>query len=139
MFTGLNPSTATETEDDNTVRRCIGLAKSWGYQALCMANLFAFRSRHPRSLLNVVDPVGPDNDKWLVRCAKEADKIICAWGYFKQHKVRQASVFNMLSSMHRLYHLGMTKNGWPRHPLFIRKDVRPIPWMMEWERRIDES
>jgi len=47
MFIGLNPSTADETLDDPTVRRCINFARDWGYGALCMTNLFAFRSTDP--------------------------------------------------------------------------------------------
>lgn len=30
MFVGLNPSTADETMDDQTIRRCVGFAKQWG-------------------------------------------------------------------------------------------------------------
>ena len=44
LFGLLNPSTADESRDDPTVRRCIGLARSWGYGALAIGNLFAFRT-----------------------------------------------------------------------------------------------
>ncbi len=44
MFIGLNPSTADETEDDPTIRRCISFAQNWGYGGLYMANLFVFRA-----------------------------------------------------------------------------------------------
>jgi hypothetical protein len=43
MFIGLNPSTADEVRDDPTIRRCAGYARRWGYGALCMTNLFAYR------------------------------------------------------------------------------------------------
>ena len=66
QFIGLNPSTADETKDDPTVRRCIAFSKMWGYGALCMTNLFGFRSTDPAGLLTVEDPVG-DNDAHLVR------------------------------------------------------------------------
>lgn len=35
---GLNPSTADETKDDPTIRRCLGFAKAWGYGALRVAD-----------------------------------------------------------------------------------------------------
>ena len=51
MFVGLNPSTADETNDDPTIRRCIAFAKAWGYDALCMTNIFAFRATNPMVML----------------------------------------------------------------------------------------
>src|ERR1700691_893264 len=36
LFVGLNPSTADETRDDATIRRCIAFAQAWGYSGLCM-------------------------------------------------------------------------------------------------------
>lgn len=59
MFIGLNPSTADETADDPTIRRCIAFARAWGYGALCMANLFAYRATQPADMLAQDDPVGP--------------------------------------------------------------------------------
>ena len=42
LFIGLNPSTADETKNDPTIRRCINFAKDWGYGGVMIANLFAF-------------------------------------------------------------------------------------------------
>src|SRR5690242_6108456 len=80
MFVGLNPSTADERVDDPTIRRCIDFAKRWGYGALCMTNLFAYRATDPRVMKAFPYPVGPENDKWLVRCAREAGVVVAAWG-----------------------------------------------------------
>jgi hypothetical protein len=80
MFIGLNPSTADETNDDPTVRRCIGYTSAWGYGALCMTNLFALRATDPALMLKADDPVGPDNDTHLVEFARGADVIVAAWG-----------------------------------------------------------
>lgn len=57
MFIGLNPSTADETEDDPTIRRCINFAKSWGYVGLEMTNLFAFRATAPKDMKNTKEPI----------------------------------------------------------------------------------
>ena len=46
-FIGLNPSTADETLDDPTIRRCIGFAKAWGAGGMYMLNLFGWRSTDP--------------------------------------------------------------------------------------------
>ena len=51
MFIGLNPSTADETKDDPTVRRCKQFAKDWGYGAMVMTNLFAWRDTDPKKML----------------------------------------------------------------------------------------
>jgi Protein of unknown function (DUF1643) len=69
-FIGLNPSTADELIDDNTITRCIAFAKLWGFEALCMTNLFAFRATRPCDLRATVAPVGPDNDRYLLEMAR---------------------------------------------------------------------
>src|SRR5882724_4976365 len=69
LFVGLNPSTADALQDDPTIRRCIRFAKAWGYGALYMGNLFAFRATDPRAMKAEADAVGPDNDGWLRQLA----------------------------------------------------------------------
>ncbi len=66
MFIGLNPSTADEIEDDPTIRRCVDYATRWGYGALCMTNLFAYRETDRELMQKHPSPVGADNDRWLV-------------------------------------------------------------------------
>lgn len=80
MFVGLNPSTADELLDDPTIRRCVAFARSWGYGALCMTNLFAFRATDPDVMKSADDPVGPENDQHLQDLANGASVVIAAWG-----------------------------------------------------------
>lgn len=124
MFIGLNPSTADETKDDPTVRRCIGFAKAWGYGALCMMNLFAFRATDPREMKRAIDPVGPQNDFYLVSLAKEANIVIAAWGTNGGYRGRDEEVCKLLGTMDCLQ---MTKKtGYPQHPLYLAKGLKPI-------------
>jgi hypothetical protein len=125
MFIGLNPSTADETEDDPTIRRCAAFAKAWGYSSLCMANLFAFRATQPEAMKVVLDPVGPDNDDHLQRCAEKAGVVVAAWGTHGVHRGRNAQVRKMLPVLHALR---LTKDGHPGHPLYLPKTLEPVIW-----------
>ena len=78
MFIGLNPSTADETEDDPTIRRCMNFAKDWGYGGLCMTNLFAYRATIPANMMSAADPVGAENNAWLANLAENAGVIVAA-------------------------------------------------------------
>lgn len=127
MFIGLNPSTADEVVDDPTVRRCIRFARDWGYGALCMANLFAYRATRPADLLAQDDPVGPENDAYLQRLAAEAGVVIAAWGVHGTHGGRHNAVRAMLP---RLHYLRLTKNGLPGHPLYLPASLRPVEWVL---------
>lgn len=122
MVIGLNPSTADETTDDPTIRRCIDFARRWGFDALCMTNLFAFRATDPKEMKEEPDPVGDENSFWLQRLGREAGLVLAAWGVHGEHLRRNAEVLDLL---HRdgiqLFCLGTTKAGHPRHPLYIRK------------------
>ena len=123
MFVGLNPSTADETRDDPTIRRCIAFAKAWGYGGLCMTNLFAFRATDPKNMKAIADPVGRENDAHLLALAEGAGVIIAAWGANGTHKGRDKEVRKLLPT---LYCLAQTKGGHPGHPLYLPKTLTPV-------------
>lgn len=125
MFVGLNPSTADERRDDPTVRRCIRFASDWGYGGLCMSNLFALRATDPRVMLAHPEPEGPDNEATLIRLAGDAGIVVAAWGVHGRHRDRDQWAQTALRG--KLHHLGLTLEGLPRHPLYLRADVLPQP------------
>jgi hypothetical protein len=126
MVIGLNPSTADEIINDPTIRRCIGFAQRWGFGALCMTNIFAWRDTLPENMKRAADPVGPDNDRWLMRCAEGAGMIIAAWGVHGAHIGRADDVRRMVR---RLHCLGTTREGHPKHPLYLRSNTEPVPFV----------
>lgn len=125
LFIGLNPSTADETTDDPTIRKCVAYAKEWRYGALCMVNLFAFRATQPKDMLAARDPVGPDNDLTLAALSKRAGIVVAAWGNDGGHLGRDKQVVTMIP---HLYCLKLNKDGSPSHPLYLRKDATPFPF-----------
>jgi hypothetical protein len=126
LFIGLNPATADEVRDDPTIRRCAGYARRWGYGALCMTNLFAYRTPHPEVMKAHPDPVGADNDRWLVKLAKGAGVVVAAWGVDGTHLGRDRVVGRLLGG--KLSCLRLTKDGHPWHPLYLRKTLEPVPF-----------
>lgn len=125
MFIGLNPSTADETKDDPTIRRCIGFAEDWGFGGLCMVNIFAYRATLPEDMKKAKDPIGPKNDYHITLCGMRSGLNVAAWGVHGIHNGREKEIPALLPS---LCHLGLTKGGHPRHPLYLSKTTKPIPW-----------
>jgi len=121
LIIGLNPSTADATLDDPTVRRCVGFVRDWGFGGLALVNLFAFRAIDPSSLVGPPDPVGPENDDWIARLADESDLVVAAWGVHGGLKARDSAVIRMLGPLHCL---GRTKDGFPRHPLYLSRHTQ---------------
>jgi hypothetical protein len=128
LFVMLNPSTADAQLDDPTIRRCRGFAKLWDCNGLAVANLYALRSKEPAALWSHPDPVGPDNDDYLWNFARECGDVVCAWGSNArpERAARVASI--MRDAGARLWCLGTTKDGSPRHPLYVRNDQPLIEW-----------
>lgn len=125
-FICLNPSTADETSDDPTIRKCVKYAKTWGYDALCMTNLFACRATDPRAMKAAIDPIGFGNNRHLLRVADKASLIVCAWGRDGVHRHRSASVRTLLKRFD-LHYLRITLDE-PWHPLYLPDAVRPSRW-----------
>ncbi|MFP7672077.1 DUF1643 domain-containing protein [Marivita sp. S0852] len=126
LFIMLNPSTADEFRNDPTVARCETRARRMGYGAMMIANIFAFRATKPTDLKAAKDPNGPLNDDILAHCAQTAQMTIAAWGAHGDHLGRGRSMALRLPD--QLYHLGLTKQGHPRHPLYVSFDTPPNAW-----------
>jgi hypothetical protein len=127
-FIGLNPSTADEYEDDPTIRRCIGFAKSWGMGGVVMLNLFGFRATEPRVMMAAAYPVGEDNDRHIFEQSSRAEFVIACWGGLEICRNRAAEVEKIVPNM---LCLKQNQNGSPRHPLYVRKDCIPMIYIGE--------
>ena len=130
LFVMLNPSKATEVQNDPTVERCERRARALGYGAFSVTNIFAWRETDPRLMQKADDPVGPDNDRMILQGAAWADEIIAAWGVHGQHLGRGPSVARLLAGTGKpLRVLGLSKQGHPKHPLYIGYAQQPVPWV----------
>lgn len=130
LFVMLNPSTATEVQNDPTVERCERRARTLGFGAFCVTNIFAWRDTDPRKMRAAADPIGPENDAAILQGADWADDIIAAWGTHGAHLDRGAQVEQILRQAgHELYHLGLSKAGHPKHPLYISYSQQPELWV----------
>lgn len=130
LFVMLNPSTADASLDDPTIRRCRGFAKTWGCAGLMVANLYALRSTDPKALWAHADPVGPENDEYLADLARKYGDVVCAWGAIARPD-RVARFHEIMESVRpavRLWCLGTTKSGAPRHPLYVKADQPLLPY-----------
>lgn len=129
-FVMLNPSTADALTDDPTIRRCAGFARSWGCSGMHVVNLYALRAHQPKRLWEAEDPVGPENDMYLADYATRAWSfgwpLIAAWGV--NAKPERVNWVLTLPGMGRLEALGTTKNGSPKHPLYLRADSARAKW-----------
>lgn len=126
MFIGLNPSTADETLDDPTIRRCMAFARAWGYGALCMTNLFAYRSTDPYEMQEIAFPIGADNNMVLLELAADAAIVVAAWGVHGTHRGRNEEVKRIIPCLH---YLRLTKDNHPGHPLYLPGNLVPVPWV----------
>lgn len=125
MFIGLNPSSADETQDDPTIRRCIRYAYDWGYGGLVMMNLFAFRATDPQDMKAAAAPVGPENNKRLLEISKHraVGIVIAGWGAHGAFLDREKTIKELIQPLHCL---SITKDGHPGHPLYLKKDLKPV-------------
>jgi hypothetical protein len=129
LFVMLNPSTATEVQNDPTVERCERRARTLGFGAFRVTNIFAYRATDPKVMRGVADPIGPGNDQAIADGALWADRIICAWGSHGSHMNRGSAVEQLLRDTRKpLWHLGLTLAGQPKHPLYIGYDSKPALW-----------
>jgi len=130
VFVMLNPSTADAFTLDPTVRRCIGFAHSWTAGGILVLNLFALRATDPKALSGHADPVGPDNDAVIathIAGDEAVGPVVAAWGVHGNLRGRDQRVAGMIRARGvRPLCLGLTKDGHPRHPLYVPGDTAAV-------------
>lgn len=137
-FVMLNPSTADAAADDPTIRRCIGFAAREGAGGLVVANLFAFRATKPELYAQPAERrIGPDLFDYMREGLLECSAVVCAWGADagrdRVSPIHLQRVFNVIRGAVglQMFCLGVACNGWPRHPLYVRKGT-PLSLYVHW-------
>jgi hypothetical protein len=126
----LNPSKATERDNDPTVERCQRRTARLGYGGFSVTNLFALRETDPAIMRRHIEPIGPANDAVIKIIAGESSQVICAWGNDGDHLGRAADVLKFLREIcpEKLMALKITDLGHPYHPLYVAYSTVPQPF-----------
>lgn len=128
----LNPSTANETEDDHTIRKCVAFSEIYGFGQMVVVNLFAFRTKSPGVLKRHGYPVGPENDRHIRMASVSSQMVIAAWGAHGRGLQRARDVVGLLSSCKSIKALKILHGGVPGHPLMLsyKRELVDLPTVM---------
>ena len=122
-FVLLNPSTADEQKNDPTIRRCMGFARAWDFGSLEVVNLFAYSATDYRELIKVSDPIGEENNYFLLHAVERCSTVVLGWGNRGMLLGRDRQVMSLLIGRNDVHCLGITKDGQPLHPLYVKSDT----------------
>lgn len=124
MFVMHNPSTADSSMDDPTIRRCINYAKSWGYGGIFVGNLSPYRATNPEELKGKDYKVLVPNENLnnLIEMAEYCSMHVLAHGV-PANSLLLESVLPVMN----WHYLALTHDGHPRHPLYLKSDLKPVP------------
>jgi len=132
MFVMMNPSTADPFVDDPTVAKCGRFARAWGYGGIYVGNTFAYRATYQKRLLEIDDPVGPDNDHHLIEMARSAALVVFAYGKpcHARLRARGPELAKLMISETGIepHVLRLSKDGTPWHPLYLPESLKPVVW-----------
>lgn len=130
LFIGLNPSKADDKEDDATIRRLIHFSKKRGCGSFMIINLYTKIATKRKDL---IAHIKEDGDlcpgEWILKCHSEPvawrsyKKVIFMWGGTKQAKERAKYA---ISRFPFAYCFGHTKDGSPKHPLYLPNNTKLI-------------
>lgn len=130
VFIMLNPSTADALQDDPTIRKCVGFAKSWNLGGIFVVNLFQLRATDPRELLKGGELNPSDADAWITKAISYTEVVIAAWGVLKKplrYRAREVTAL-VGGAGKRLMALKTAQDGSPYHPLYLKADLSPAYW-----------
>ena len=124
----MNPSVACTDYSDPTLRKTGKFSRSWGYGGQLVGNVHAYRATDKNRLLEVADPVGPENDQMILEMAVQAKTVVLAYGQPPMAlRPRGEEVVALLSQHQGLSHLRLSKDGTPIHPLYLPESLAPQP------------
>lgn len=133
LFCMLNPSTANAEKDDPTIRKCMKYARDWGYGALHVVNLFDFITPSPGDLHEWLRS-NEDREQQrplyldIIRDQSQyAALTVCGWGTWGGWFPERAKAVHAM--LHRPHALHITKDGHPGHPLYLKSNAIPQPFL----------
>jgi len=125
-FLMLNPSTADEVKLDPSCTRARRYAERWGFGAVVITNIFAWRATDPEEMKAARDPIGRGNDRAILRAARESALVVCAWGNHGAHLGRSEEIKNLLRKAGIAPRvLRLNGSGEPAHPLYLPAKLEP--------------
>lgn len=127
VFVLNNPSKADGLTEDPTSRRGIGYMLAWGFARMTFVNTNPYRSTDPRSARMPPEEALECNDAYLRESALRARLVVVAWGD-KVNAALASRAVAVLRGIVPLYALDLSKRGIPRHPLMLKKSLRPFLW-----------
>lgn len=138
LWIGLNPSTAEADCDDPTIRREIEFTRREGLTSYRKVNLFDYRATNPKVLSSPdVKPCSVENFSTILRFANSdnAKLILAAWGVVPASLRWTMEYLMDRMATRNIWCLGVTKDGSPRHPLYVRGDAPLMEWRPTDRRR----
>lgn len=133
-YFGVNGATAGEDDDDQTSMKWKGFTLRNNGQRYIAGNPFAFCATDVRELAKAVDPVGPENARYLAEIVAEADILVPCWGNRSKVPPRLRHHFDALLGLLRasgkpIKTFGFTASGDPKHPLMLGYDTPLVDWI----------
>lgn len=127
MFIGLNPSTADELEDDQTVRRLVSFSKSWGFGGFYLTNLYSFIATEPRDMIEYYEGktkvmenrLHKKNMESVLRYGRVCSMTVFCWGASNEGSRQEDHAAKFIRTFKDAYCFGRTQGGHPKHPLFL--------------------
>lgn len=126
LVIGVNPSTATPAQVDNTISKIIKISMANGYDGWIMVNLYPQRSTDPNGMIfypqlvkNNIEQIKAVCEKFMIK------KVWCAWGDLIDIFGKQSFLHDSCKEIKTLlknlnvtlyYYDTLTKKGNPRHP-----------------------
>lgn len=142
LWVMLNPSTANATEDDPTIRKCIGFTQRWGFRHLKVINLFAYRATDPTKL-TAPDIIDSGNIQAIFSEVGAHDRVVFAWGGGLKYAHGNKWVAEFIArTFFDAQCFGLNRDGTPKHPLYLSYETELVPYTyakaMEIERKAAE-
>jgi hypothetical protein len=139
-WVGLHPGTGdADGTPRPTLARMTAWSRRWGFGALIVVNLFAYRTTDPKLLKRAsragIDVVGRRTDASIQAAIVEAERTVAAWGSHGRFRGRGREVS---ATIPYATCLGTTRTGEPRHPLFVRNDAELLPYLSTSSTLVDD-
>lgn len=126
MFIGLNPSSADENENDNTITRVISMAKHHGYGGVYMVNCFPHISTESAFL--ITDPKTSAFNAYIItQISQKCKDVVLAWGSANRIVNDTDRIKHFRVQFPKARVIWLNKDGNPKHPLYCRIESRLIP------------